>query len=86
MARDGLIYGIFKSDQPSDPKLLMTSPISKKKLASIFPRLNKGSKIGKGEKKMKLRFQKGNIPKNRTPYLFSSIFSSEASDAAQFGR
>ena len=30
-------------------------------------------------------FKKGNIPKNRTPSLFPSIFSSGASDAAQFG-
>ena len=34
---------------------------------------------------MKLCFQNGNIPKNRTPSLFCCIFSSGASDTAQFG-
>ena len=73
--------------QPPSSRWLKTADdvtISRGKLASIFPTLGALQKGKGGKAKWICVFQKGNIPKNRTPFLFLTIFSSGASHAAQF--
>ena len=78
----------IKSVRSIFPRVIKTTndvTISIEKLVSILSKLET-LKEGKGGKENEaVFFRKITIPKNRTPFLFPSIFSSGASDAAQFG-